>query len=206
VVDHPEHGEPLSEDQVEPDPVRQFSRWFEQAAPLTRLPEAVALATTTAEGHPAVRMVLLKSWDHDGFVFYTNTESDKGAQLTGHPWAAMVVYWDQLGRQVRLDGPVAPVRLEEADAYFASRPRGHQISAHASEQSRPAADRRQLEARVAALEAEFAGRPVPRPAHWGGYRLSPRRVEFWQNREDRLHDRVLYTPSADGWAITRLQP
>jgi pyridoxamine 5'-phosphate oxidase len=203
---HPEHGEPLSEDLVDPDPLRQFSAWFARAAAVTRLPEAVALATVTESGDPAVRMVLLKGWDEAGFVFYTSYESDKGHQLAAHPVAALVAYWDPLGRQVRVEGPVTRVSAAESDAYFATRPRGHQVGAHASAQSRPVAGRAELEERVGALEARYADGPVPRPDAWGGYRLAPRRIEFWQNREDRLHDRLLYLPEDGGWRITRLQP
>jgi pyridoxamine 5'-phosphate oxidase len=202
----PPHAEPLNEADVDPDPLAQFARWFARAQAVVRLPEACALATLRADGAPSLRMVLLKGVDAGGFVFYTNYESDKGHQLLADPRAALTFYWDELGRQVRIEGPATAVSPAESDQYFATRPRGSQLSAHASAQSQPVADRATLERRVEELDAAFAGRPVPRPDSWGGFRLRPERIEFWQNREDRLHDRLLYQPSGDGWRLQRLQP
>lgn len=188
------------------DPVAQFSRWFEEAARVVRLPEAVAVATAGPGGAPSLRMVLLKRWDADGFVFYTNYASQKGHDLEANPQAALLAYWDPLGRQVRLEGTVERVPAAEADAYFDTRPRGHQISAQASRQSEVIGSRQELEGRVAALEAAFEGSSVPRPAWWGGYRIRPSSFEFWQHRDDRLHDRLRYLPEGGGWRIERLQP
>jgi len=166
----------------------------------------MALATVKPDGAPTCRMVLLKGWDPEGFVFFTNYDSDKGGQLQHDPRAALVWYWDQLGRQIRAEGQVSRVTEDESDAYFATRPRGSQLSAHASAQSRPVADRRVLEVAMAELDRAWADRPVPRPPWWGGLRLRPRRIEFWQNRDDRLHDRLVYTPVSGGWQVQRLQP
>lgn len=183
-----------------------FATWFGQAEAVTRLPQAMALATVHPDGGPACRMVLLKGWDAEGFVFFTNYDSDKGVQLEHDPRAALVWYWDELGRQIRAEGGVRRVTGAESDAYFATRPRGSQLSAQASAQSRPVTGRRVLETAVAELDRTWAGRAVPRPPWWGGYRLHPRRLEFWQNRDDRLHDRLLYTPVSGGWQVQRLQP
>ena len=198
--------EPLRADAVDPDPLVQFGRWFDAAGRVVDHPEAMALATADAAGRPSVRMVLLKSWGADGFVFHTNYDSRKGHDLLGNPSAALLFYWEPLGRQVRIEGTVERTSVEESDAYFLTRPHGGQIGAHASHQSRPIDRRDLLDARVAAVEAEFAGGPVPRPPWWGGVRVRPGTFEFWQNRADRLHDRILYTPTSGGWTITRLQP
>jgi len=169
-------------------------------------PEAMALATATPDGRPSVRMVLLKAWGADGFVFHTNYDSRKGHELTDSRSAALLFYWEALGRQVRIEGPAERTTADESDAYFITRPPGGQIGALASHQSRPIADRGLLDARVAAVEAEYAGRRVPRPEWWGGVRVRAHSFEFWQNRADRLHDRILYTPNAAGWSVVRLQP
>ena len=197
---------PLTEGSVDPDPLVQFGRWFDDAAAVMASPEAMALATATPDGRPSVRMVLLKAWGADGFVFHTNYDSRKGHELTDSRSAALLFYWEALGRQVRVEGAVERTTEEESDAYFVTRPHGGQIGARGSHQSRPIADRDLLDARVVALEAEYAGRPVPRPEWWGGVRIRPHSFEFWQNRADRLHDRLLYTPSATGWGLVRLQP
>jgi pyridoxamine 5'-phosphate oxidase len=196
----------LTEGSVDPDPLVQFDRWFDQAATVLASPEAMALATATPDGRPSVRMVLLKAWGPDGFVFHTNYDSRKGHELADNPSAALLFYWEPLGRQVRIEGAAERTTDDESDAYFVTRPPGGQIGARASHQSRPIAGRELLDARVAAVEAEFAGGPVPRPPWWGGVRLRPRSFEFWQNRADRLHDRILYTPQAVGWTVARLQP
>ena len=199
---------PFSEEDADPDPFRQFERWFADAAEAgTSQPEAAALATATPHGSPSVRMVLVKQTGPDGFVFYTNYESRKGGELTANPRAALLFHWERLGRQVRLEGPVQRTTREESLAYAHSRPRGSQLSAAASPQSRPVPDRAWLEQRVAELDAEYAGRDVPLSDSWGGFRLAPERFEFWQHRVSRLHDRFVYTPDPDGgWQVERLAP
>lgn len=189
------------------DPFAQFDVWFQEAvAAEPVLPEAMTLATVSADGRPSTRMVLLKDHGPDGFVFYTNFNSAKGRELLGNPNASLCFHWKSLRRQVRIDGPALPVRDEEADAYFASRPRGSQIGAWASAQSSPVESRAVLEDRVRDLEKEYDGRDVPRPPHWSGFRLAPSRIEFWTDRPDRLHDRQLFDRDGDGWRETRLQP
>ena len=187
---------------LEPDPLKQFAAWFEDArAAGGRLPEAVALATATPDAQPSARMVLLKGFEPDGFVFYSGYESRKGRELAENPRAALLFYWGALGRQVRIEGPVERVSAAESDAYWASRPLGSRVSAAASEQSAPVANREELEHRVSASSGE-----PPRPKRWGGYRLAPEAYEFWQHRDDRLHDRFRYERAADGWRVARLQP
>jgi len=189
------------------DPFAQFDAWFQEAvAAEPVLPEAMTLASVSADGRPSTRMVLLKDHGPDGFVFYTNFNSAKGRELLGNPHASLCFHWKSLRRQVRIDGPVVPVSDEEADAYFASRPRGSQIGAWASEQSAPVESRAVLEDRVRGLEEEYDGRDVPRPPHWSGFRLAPSRIEFWTDRPDRLHDRQLFDRDGDSWRETRLQP
>jgi len=200
------HAEPLLESDVDSDPLVQFRRWFDDAARWMDAPEAMAVASVGDDGQPSVRMVLLKEWGEDGFVFHSNYTSRKGRELADHPKAALLFYWEPRGRQIRIEGPIEHTSAEESNAYFATRPRGAQIGAHASQQSSVVASRDELDARVRALEAEYAGRPVPRPAWWGGLRVRPRSYEFWQNRRDRLHDRLRYTPTTSGWSIDRLQP
>jgi pyridoxamine 5'-phosphate oxidase len=169
-------------------------------------PTAFALGTVGADGQPSVRIVLLKAVDERGFVFYTNHESRKGAELLAHPKAAMCFHWQPLERQVRVEGTARPVSSEEADAYFASRARGSQIGAWASVQSQPVAAAGDLEARVAEMEARFAGGSVPRPPHWSGFRLVPHRIEFWRNMPSRLHERDVYHREPDGWRREVLYP
>lgn len=197
----------LSEDRVENDPISQFARWYEHALAVVKpLPHAVALATSTPAGHPSLRMVLLKGFDAHGFVFYTNYRSRKGRELARSARASLLFYWGELDRQVRVDGRVEKVTARESDEYFATRPRGSQLSAWASAQSQPVGGRAALERRFAAFTRKYAG-AVPRPQHWGGYRLAPEAVEFWQGREDRLHDRILYRRRPRGrWTIERLAP
>jgi len=191
---------------VDPDPLAQFGRWYARAAEVVDAPEAMALATADAEGRPSARMVLLKSWGADGFVFFTNYDGRKSHDLAANPEAALLFYWEPLGRQVRIEGHVTRTGDAESDAYYATRAVGSRIGAHASHQSRPIADRAALDARVARWATTFAEGDVPRPPWWGGWRITPRAWEFWQQGTDRLHDRVRYGPDGDGWRIERLQP
>jgi pyridoxamine 5'-phosphate oxidase len=193
----------LLETDVAADPLEQFRRWYadaEQAG--IRAPHAMALAT----GGPSVRMVLLKGAEDGGFVFFTGYESRKAGELDANPRAALLFYWDPLGRQVRVEGTVEQVSNEESDAYFATRPRAAQLAAAASRQGRVLAGRAELDARVVELEREYADRDVPRPEHWGGYRLQPDGYEFWQHRQDRLHDRLRYRRDGGVWRVERLSP
>lgn len=204
----PAFAQPLRESDVDADPIRQFAAWFQQAVDAgERQAEAAALATADAHGAPSVRMVLIKRADGDGFVFFSNYESRKAGELAVNPRAALLFHWDLLGRQVRVEGPVERVAREESWAYVRTRPRGSQLSALASPQSRAISSRAELERRVADLASEHRDRELPMPEHWGGFRLTPRSLEFWQHREDRLHDRLLYTPRGDGrWKLERLAP
>jgi pyridoxamine 5'-phosphate oxidase len=197
----------LTENGVENDPIAQFARWYGEAQAVVKpLPEAVALATATPAGHPSLRMVLLKGFDAHGFVFYTNYRSRKGRELARNPRAALLFYWGEFERQVRIDGRVEKLMARESDEYFATRPRGSQLSAWASPQSALVAGRGPLERRFAAFARKFPD-AVPCPPHWGGYRLVPEALEFWQGREDRLHDRILYRRVRGGrWRIERLAP
>jgi pyridoxamine 5'-phosphate oxidase len=197
----------LTEDSADRDPLRQLTAWFEDAvAAGVPLPEAAALATATPDGVPAVRMVLVKRREQGGLVFHSSYESRKGRELEENPRAALVFYWEALGRQVRIEGPVERTTPAETSVYVRSRPRGSQLSALASPQSRPIAAREELEQRVAEIAAAHEGAELPLPETWGGFRLVPERLEFWQRRPDRLHDRLLYTRRDDGWTVQRLAP
>ncbi len=197
----------LTEHDLLPDPIALVQRWFAdaQAAGLEQH-DAMTLATATAEGRPSARAVLLKGIDQRGFAFFTNYESRKGRELEANPHAALMLLWIPLQRQVRVGGRVERLSAEESDAYFATRPRGSQLGAWASRQSEPLPDRAELEARWAALDVRHAGDVVPRPPHWGGYRVEPDEIEVWQGRANRLHDRFRYLRSPDGWTHERLQP
>jgi pyridoxamine 5'-phosphate oxidase len=198
----------LTESAADPDPIAQFRRWFDTAlgADLHE-PNAMTLATATPEGRPSARIVLLKGFDERGFVFYTSYEGRKSEEIEANPRCALVFYWGELERQVRVEGGVSRIPEEESDEYFGSRPRGSQLGAWASEQSRPVEGRAVLEERLRNLEAEYEGREVFRPPFWGGYRVEPETIEFWQGRENRLHDRLVYRRSDDGeWERERLQP
>jgi pyridoxamine 5'-phosphate oxidase len=199
--------EGLSEADVDADPVVQFGRWFEEANSAGLLePTAMTLATSTPDGGPSARMVLLRGFDQRGFVFYTNYESRKGAELAANPRAALVFWWGELERQVRIEGRVERTTREESEAYFHSRPPGSQLSAAASPQSQVIDGRAVLERRVAALATSQQDGQVPLPPFWGGFRVAPEVVEFWQGRPNRLHDRLRYTRAGDGWWIQRLAP
>lgn len=205
----PEPGlPPRIEKDVDPNSITQFHRWFEQARAANVLQlDAMALATATAGGKPSVRMVLLKSYDASGFVFYTNYNSQKGKELASNPTAALVFHWPELERQVRIEGSVEKVSPEDSDAYFQTRPRESQIGAHVSAQSEPIGSRAELDRRFEELKKQYEGRPIPRPSYWGGYRLKPTRIEFFQSRFARLNDRILYERQEDGtWAMKRLAP
>jgi pyridoxamine 5'-phosphate oxidase len=197
----------LTEVDLDPDPIRQFHKWFEGAA-LRDIPEpgAMVVATSTPDGRPSVRFVLLRGYDERGFVFFTSYESRKGRELAVNPQAALAFYWHDLDRQVRVEGRVERVSAQESDDYFDSRPSGSRLGAWASRQSEVISDREVLEARCRALELQYPDRRIPRPAHWGGYRVIPGTIEFWQGRPNRLHDRLRYTRREAGWVIDRLSP
>ena len=194
-------------DDLASDPIEQVRRWLAEAgAAGIRYPETMTLATASVEGRPSARLVLLRGLDERGLVFFTNTESRKGSELDGNPLAALVLYWQVQARQVRVEGGVTKVAHEEAAAYFRSRPRGHQLAAWASPQSRVVADRAELDRRFRDVETRFEREEVPLPPFWGGYRVTPHVVELWESRENRLHDRVRYERDGDGWTRVRLAP
>ncbi|MEO5616473.1 MAG: pyridoxamine 5'-phosphate oxidase [Candidatus Eisenbacteria bacterium] len=198
---------PLDPAHFAADPMTQFDEWYALAESRWVVdPEDMSLATATSGGAPSVRLVLLKGADARGFRFFTNHDSRKGQELSVNPRAALVLYWKRLGRQVRAEGIVTRVPAAESDAYFASRPAGSRFAAAASPQSEVIHDRAELEARVAALRERHPSGDVPRPANWGGYRLTPERVEFWQQGADRLHDRLRYRRDGAGWVVERLAP
>jgi pyridoxamine 5'-phosphate oxidase len=202
-----EHDVALREQDIDRDPLRQFAAWLKDArAAGVREPEAAALATASAAGAPSVRMVLVKAFAEDGFVFFSNYASRKARELAANPQAALLFHWDPLGRQVRVEGPVQRTSAEETAAYVHTRPRASQLSALASPQSHTLASREQLERKVLELDRRYADRDLPVPGDWGGFRIAVETVELWQQRHDRLHDRVRYRRASGGWLIERLAP
>jgi pyridoxamine 5'-phosphate oxidase len=197
----------VDESELDPDPVRQVTAWYADAvAAGLPQPESMALATTTPNGLPSVRMVLLRGADDRGFSFFTNRESRKARELAANPHAALVLYWQPLHRQARIEGVVEELTSDESATYFATRPRGSQVAAWASAQSLPVASREELDRLFEEADARHAGKDVPLPPFWGGYRLVPDAIELWHGRENRLHDRIRYERTQGGWAMTRLQP
>jgi len=197
----------LDERDVDADPIRQFERWFADAAAARVLePNAMTLSTATRDGVPSARIVLLKGVDANGFAFYTDYRSRKGAELAENPLAALTFLWKEIERQVRITGSVSRVSTQESDAYFRTRPLGSRLGAWASHQSAVLASREELEARVQDVIGRFPDGDVPLPPHWGGFRVAPDEIELWQGRPDRLHDRLLYRRGERGWEISRLSP
>ena len=196
----------LEEKDVYADAIQQFTYWWNEAVN-SEIEEvnAMTLATATIAGVPSARIVLLKDYDENGFVFFTNYQSHKGKEMEENPKAALVFFWKELERQVRIEGNIEKIEAKDSDAYFNSRPIGSRIGAWASPQSQVIGNRKNIEENAAAVQAKF-GDEIPRPAHWGGYRLKPAKIEFWQGRSNRLHDRLLYTKHANGWNIERLAP
>jgi pyridoxamine 5'-phosphate oxidase len=206
---HPviDHGMPLRESDLDSDPLRQFASWFGEAAAVgVREPGAAALATASAGALPSARMVLVKAFDERGFVFFSNYASRKGREIGANPHAALLFHWDPLGRQVRIEGPVEHTSVEQTAAYVRTRPRASQLSALASPQSQTVESREELERRVGDLDRRYAEGELPMPSNWGGFRIAAETLEFWQQRHDRLHDRLRYRRAGNRWLIERLAP
>jgi pyridoxamine 5'-phosphate oxidase len=201
-----DHKAPLRREDLADDPLQQFAAWFEQAQEAGPLAEAMVLATASADGAPSARFLLLKEFGPEGFVFHTDYRSAKAADLDANPRAALAFWWPQLGLQVRIAGGVERLDSDASDTYFLTRPRERQLGAWASHQSRPLADRAELERDLDAVSGRFEGRDVERPEHWGGFRVVPEEIEFWQQGATRLHDRFRYRRDGDGWTIERLSP
>ena len=202
------HHDELRRSDLSPDPLEQFHRWLDEASATPSIIEATAMVLSTAspDGEVSSRVVLLKGYDAQGFRFFTNTGSRKASQFAGNPSVSLLFYWEALERQIQINGTVSRLPLSETEAYFASRPRGSRIGAIASRQSSVIPDRESLERRVTELERELEGKEVPLPEFWSGFVVQPRRIEFWQGRPNRLHDRFRYEKTQDGWAIDRLSP
>jgi pyridoxamine 5'-phosphate oxidase len=197
----------LDESTVGLDPIAQFGQWFEEALKAEVMePNAMSLATASADGAPSVRVVLLKGYDERGFVFFTDYRSQKGVELRANPRAALVLYWPELERQVRITGTTSTIAREESEAYYRTRPRGSRLGAWISHQSQVIASRKLLDDRVPELEQTFPGEDIPLPVYWGGFRVAPESIEFWQGRENRLHDRIRYVWEEGSWRIERLSP
>ncbi|MCK4750865.1 MAG: pyridoxamine 5'-phosphate oxidase [Bacteroidales bacterium] len=192
---------------INPDPILLFRQWYLEAVD-SGIPDPaiMTLATADADGKPSARILLLKDFDDRGYVFYTNYRSHKAEQLDRNPWAALVIHWHSLGHQVRIEGRVEKITTEESDRYFATRPRGSQLGTWASHQSQTISSRESLSEAIHRRKQEFKNRDVPRPPYWGGYRLIPVRIEFWVDREDRMHDRIVYERDGDGWTTQLLAP
>ena len=198
----------LNDGVLHPDPIKQFKEWYDVAVKgNVKQPDAMTLATATKDGKPSARTVLLKNVDQQGFVFYTKYESRKGRELSANPYGALVFFWNDIDRAARIEGSLTRISPEESDAYFATRPREGQLSSLTSLQSRVVASRAELDARYEKLKQEYEGKKIPRPSSWGGFRLKPASIEFWQQRFARLNDRILYELQADGsWTMKRLAP
>lgn len=200
-------GKPLLEDQVHTDPFDQFTTWFEEAVDAIKNdPNAMILSTADEEGHPSSRTVLLKGYDESGFVFYTNYDSRKAGQILRNPNVSITFYWPDLMRQIHIEGVAGKVSEAQSDAYFSTRPANSRLSAWASSQSETVASREELEENLREMEKKFKDGDIPRPSNWGGFRVKPRRFEFWQGRLNRLHDRICYIQSGENWEIKRLSP
>jgi pyridoxamine 5'-phosphate oxidase len=196
----------VDEHDLDPDPLVALAAWLREAEPESARPDAMTLATATADGRPSARIVLLRGLDERGLVFFTNRTSRKGRELEENPYAAVVLHWPELGRQIRVEGTTERVEEAQSEAYWATRPLASRLAAWASPQSRPLAGRAELDALFAAASAQFADGDVPLPGFWGGYRVVPEAMEFWEHRDDRLHDRLLYTRTPVGWQRERLAP